>query len=200
MLYLVRHGETEFNRSGRFQGHMDSALTSVGRDQAHAVGRKLWHHLNGCKFLLLSSPLGRAKSTAQIIQSHMGGSEIQFDDRLAEIDIGDWSGMTMDDIEFTHPGALDGSTRYDWGFRAPGGETKEMFLRRLKSWLSELTGFGVPVVGVSHGWAGLGLRSLYSGNSIDEVGRSGTPHDTIYHFANGEIAEFQCRDCQGNRP
>ncbi len=190
MLFLLRHGETEFNQLGRFQGHMDSALTAAGIDQAHNMGAKLKTYLGQSAFSLHSSPLGRAKATARIIQSHIGGTDIRIDHRIAEIDIGDWSGMSLEDIEFTHPGALDGSTRYDWGFRAPRGETKVELLHRLLNWLAETEKSDVPIVAVSHGWAGLGLRSLYTGQSIETVGTKGTPHETIYQFIEGEIREL----------
>ncbi|MBS0410216.1 MAG: histidine phosphatase family protein, partial [Proteobacteria bacterium] len=67
MIYLIRHGQTEFNRERRYQGRCDSPLTEVGRRQAHAVGVRL-SELGVTDFRLVSSPLGRTLETAAIVR------------------------------------------------------------------------------------------------------------------------------------
>lgn len=190
MLLLTRHGETEFNRVRRYQGRIDSPLTKLGIEQAHGLGRKLKSLIGERRFLLYVSPLGRAQATAQIISNHIAATEVKTDARIIEIDIGGWEGMTLEEIEFTYPSALDGSTRYDWGFRAPKGETKEMFLGRLKSWLEDIERTDMLSIAVSHGWAGMGLRSIYAGKSFEEVSANGNSHETIFQLAHGKIAEL----------
>lgn len=131
MLYLTRHGQTELNWAGRLQGWMDSPLTERGQKQAHTVGAKLKSIIGTDSVILHVSPLGRARETAIILRDYVNVSAQKTDERLKEIGIGDWEGMTMEDIEFTHPGALDGTGRFEWAYRAPGGEAKDEFLGAL---------------------------------------------------------------------
>lgn len=190
MLYLTRHGQTELNWAGRLQGSLDSPLTEHGQQQAHAVGKKLKTELGTQPVTLWVSPLGRAQQTASIIQDYIAPSDIKTDARLAEISLGDWEGMTMEDIEFTHPGLLDGSDRFDWAYRAPGGETKAAFFARLEDWLSEIEPAESTVIAVSHGWSGMGLRSLYTGMPFTEVTARGDSHEAVFEFAKGKVREF----------
>ncbi|MCH7942426.1 MAG: histidine phosphatase family protein [Proteobacteria bacterium] len=67
MIYLVRHGETEWNRAGRMQGQLDSPLTARGEAQALRIGETLCELLDGVDFELVASPLGRTRATAAII-------------------------------------------------------------------------------------------------------------------------------------
>jgi len=188
--YLTRHGQTELNWAGRLQGRMDSPLTELGRTQAYRVGEKLNALVSAHSVQLCVSPLGRAQETARILQQHLNVAEINTDDRLAEIGIGDWEGMTMEDIEFTHPGALDGSDRYDWAYRAPGGEPRAAFLSRLKAWLTHVEMSPTPIIAVSHGWSGMGLRSLYTQRPFDQVTAKGDSHEAVFEFSDGRIREF----------
>lgn len=189
-LYLVRHGQTELNWAGRLQGRTDSPLTGNGQKQAHKVGEKLRALVGTEPVTLCTSPLGRAQESAAIIQGYLNITATQTDDRIAEIGLGDWEGMTMEDIEFTHPGALDGSGRYDWAYRAPGGEPEHAFLSRLKDWLSDAGSFRATMVAVSHGWSGMGLRSLYTGHSFDQVTARGDSHEAVFEFFEGRVREF----------
>ena len=85
MIYLVRHGETEFNAERRQQGHMDSPLTALGRAQAHAVGHLLKRQVGGEDgWRIIASPLGRAQHTAQIIGEHLGLA-VETDRRVIEV-------------------------------------------------------------------------------------------------------------------
>ena len=89
MIYLIRHGQTVHNAEGRFQGGLDSPLTELGRAQARAVGKTL-AGLVGPETPIVSSPLGRARQTAEIVRATVGlTAPIQLDARLAEITVGD---------------------------------------------------------------------------------------------------------------
>lgn len=169
---------------------MDSPLTERGRAQAHSVGAKLRSIIGVDSVVLYSSPLGRAQETAMIIREYVNASAMRSDDRIKEIGIGDWEGMTMEDIEFTHPGTLDGSSRFDWAYRAPGGEPKNDFFRRLRSWLRDIEGSNAITVAVSHGWAGMGLRSEYSGKPFEAVSAKGDSHEAVFKFSAGSIEEI----------
>ena len=88
-IYLVRHGETEWNRIRRYQGWSDSPLTDQGRAQAQAIGRLLCTLPEAQSADLVASPIGRARHTAEIIRECLGRSEpLRFDDRLRELSFG----------------------------------------------------------------------------------------------------------------
>ena len=99
-LFILRHGETEWNLAGRMQGHLDSALTELGREQARRQGRLLSQVVTeACEWF--SSPQGRAFNTARIAAPH--GQHIEQDMRLKEIGMGDWTGLTRLEIGQERP-------------------------------------------------------------------------------------------------
>jgi probable phosphoglycerate mutase len=188
MIYLLRHGETEFNREGRYQGRLDSPLTALGRTQARGAGARLRTLLADAPgYAITSSPLGRARDTAALVREELGADGFGLDARLAEIDMGVWNGLTDDDIEGQFPGARDGASRYDWAFRAPGAETPAGFYARLRSWLDEAQADGRVHVAVSHGIAGRGLCALYTGQTMGTVRAGRAPQDTIFRLWEGRI-------------
>ena len=96
-IWLVRHGETEWSRSGQHTGRTDIPLTEVGRSQAVAIGRRLAGHDFA---LVLTSPLRRAADTAALA----GFPDAQAEDGLLEWDYGDLEGRTTPDIRTDLPG------------------------------------------------------------------------------------------------
>lgn len=151
-LYLMRHGQTEWNAIGRMQGHLDSPLTDLGIAQAQAQSR-LIANVQATRF---ASPLGRALQTAQIVFT---GQPFQIDDRLAEIDIGEFSGEFADNLRTTHPALFQGSV-YDWYDNTPGGEGFAALMTRCRSFLDDLTG---PALIVTHGITLRMMRMLAMG-------------------------------------
>ena len=102
-LFLVRHGETDWNREGRFQGRMDVPLNDAGLRQAEAAACAL----KGTPFdRILSSGLSRALQTARPLARTIPGVEIEIDDDLSEIAHGLWEGRTAGEVEAVFPGAL----------------------------------------------------------------------------------------------
>ena len=88
MIYLVRHGRTEFNAEGRFQGHCDSPLTPLGVAQAHRYGELLARLIGDpADWTLGSSPLGRAVATAEIIALVAENCFTNFLNEAAQTDI-----------------------------------------------------------------------------------------------------------------
>ena len=107
MIYLIRHGETEWNRAGRMQGQLDSPLTERGQTQARAVGETLAELTGGGDGLaMVASPLGRTMATATLIAEALGAKDIAADERLMEMSWGDWDGLTHPEIEARSPGEL----------------------------------------------------------------------------------------------
>src|SRR5271166_64664 len=137
-MLLVRHGETEWNLEGRYQGGLDSPLTERGVAQAHAIGRLLGTLPEAVSAAIVASPLGRARRTAEIIRGHLAAeTKLEFDDRLREISLGSWDGLTRHEIAARSPGIFAGDGRREWYFRSPDGETDEGFSARIGEWLSE---------------------------------------------------------------
>ena len=116
---IVRHGETEWNVQGRRQGQFDSPLTQAGRSSAQQVS-VLLSELD--PDALFSSPLGRAWSTALIIDTALGLG-VRSEGGLSEIDHGDLAGLTNDEIEESHPGLLAERQSCHQSWRFPGGES-----------------------------------------------------------------------------
>ena len=108
-ILLARHGETDWNRQGRFQGQADPPLNEQGRAQAQDLARRL---ADVPVDAVYSSDLRRAHETALIV-AEPHGVPVVTDAGLREIDVGSWSGLTRAEVEERFPGAEhhDGETR-----------------------------------------------------------------------------------------
>ncbi len=187
-LLLVRHGETEWNSAGRFQGAKDSPLTSRGRDQAQSAGRRLAAMLNSAAPVrAYVSPLGRAMETASLISKHVK-LDIRIEQRIAEVSLGCWDGMSMYEIDAEFPGALKGSKPHDWYFRSPDGETFEEAYARVTAWLREAR---APAIVVTHGLTSRLIRGSYEHLSKEAMLMLPVPQDGFYQLANGRSAFVQ---------
>ncbi len=98
MLWLIRHGETEWSLSGAHTGRTDIPLTLAGEDSARAVGKELGGHEFA---LVLTSPLRRAMRTCELAGY---GARAQIDPNLAEWDYGNYEGLTSQQIRENRPG------------------------------------------------------------------------------------------------
>lgn len=116
MIVLVRHGETEPNRAGRLLGRADPPLNERGSQQAHALATFLAH--GPAPTAVITSPLTRAAATATAIGVAVG-APVQVDDRLIELDYGEWDQRPLRDI----PADIAAHWRADPGFAPPGGES-----------------------------------------------------------------------------
>ncbi len=181
-LWIMRHGETEWNRAGRLQGHDDSPLTETGEAQARESGRRL-AGLLPAETLLLASPSGRAQATARLA---FGGAGFQTDARLLEIDVGGWTGAHFDTLRSANP-ALFTAPGFGWYDSAPGGERMEGVATRIAGFLAELPAraAGRPVAIVTHGITLRVMRALVLGlNVTDETGLH-FPQGAIHHIEAG---------------
>ena len=107
---LTRHGQSEWNALGRWQGQADPPLTDLGRRQAHEAARSL-----GSVDGIWASDLQRAAETAAIIGDDMGVGPVVVDADLRERDAGEWTGLTRAEIEQRYPGYLpDGRRPASW--------------------------------------------------------------------------------------
>ncbi|HEV7384567.1 MAG TPA: histidine phosphatase family protein, partial [Phenylobacterium sp.] len=174
MIYLVRHGQTAFNRERRIQGHVDSPLTELGVRQAGAVGRLLRDLIREPDgWRIVSSPLGRAASTAEIVSGKLGGLPVELDDRLKEMSWGVHDGRLRSELEAQHPETF-GKT--GWAFDAATGETYDEVAARVGAWLADLPPEpDRKVIAVAHGISGRVLRGLYADLPRDQAGQQDVP-------------------------
>ena len=181
-IFLLRHGETEWNAAGRFQGQLDSPLTVRGREHAAQLGRILSQvFVNRLIPPLHVSPLGRTRDTATIVRRYMPDlGTVIIEPRLQEVSTGDWDGLTAEEIEAGWPGALVDTDHYDWYFRSPNGEAFEAAVQRVKEWIDELKG---PVVAVSHGLLGRLVRGTWLGLSANEMLHLPVPQNVVWHLS-----------------
>jgi broad specificity phosphatase PhoE len=146
---LARHGETDYNAEGRFQGRLQVPLNATGRDQA----RELADAAAARGFVALwSSTLRRALETAEIVGARLG-IEPRTDARLVETDTGEWTGRTYAEIKAEHPEAFAAYVRADPDFAYPGGESLQAQTVRVMAALEEIGAGPRPVLVVCHGMA-----------------------------------------------
>ncbi|PDT30778.1 phosphoglycerate mutase [Rhizobium sp. L9] len=186
MIYLLRHGETVWNRLGRFQGQLDSQLTNRGIEQADIVARLLHATVSRDlgSFEMQVSPLGRARETAQRVH-HVLPIVIREVDLLKEVTVGSWDGMTRFEIDNEFPGILDGTDAFNWYFRSPDGESFDAACSRASSWIASVKR---PTVAISHGLFGRIIRGVYAGMSRKDMLELPVPQNAFHCLKNGEIS------------
>jgi broad specificity phosphatase PhoE len=190
VLLLVRHGETEWNVQRRYQGRSDSPLTATGVAQAHAIGRLLAQLPEAAAGPIVASPLGRARRTAEIIRKHLASAApFQIDERLRELSLGSWDGLTYAEIAARSPGVFDGRGRYEWYFRSPDGEPYDAFAARLGAWLREQNAASATVV--THGIVTRLLRGLYAGLPRAAALMLPVPQDRVFRLSGGAVDQLR---------
>lgn len=181
-IYILRHGQTEWNAQHRIQGGLDSPLTELGRAQAQ-MQRKL---LRSCElegYRAFCSPQGRAFQTAAIALEGLF-ARIETDARLAEIGVGAWEGLPR--AELTQDRVVDESeeSALDLYDRAPGGEGFVALRARCQSVMDSLTG---PSVLVTHGITSRMLRLIALDMDTSEIGVLPGGQGVIYHLQDGAM-------------
>jgi broad specificity phosphatase PhoE len=156
-LLVVRHGQSEWNAIGRWQGHADPALSELGRRQAAVAAASI-----GAVDGIISSDLLRAAETAAIIAQRLGVGPVIIDERLRERDVGEWTGLTRIEINRRWPGWIDDLRRPD-GFE----DVDSVLLRVLEAFaaIREASPGGSLLV-VTHGGV---IRSLAASHGLDDI-------------------------------
>lgn len=176
-LYILRHGETEWNVAGRLQGRFDSPLTQRGRAQAQAqhaiLGRR-----DLARFSAISSPQGRAVTTAEIALKGLI-APVATDAALSEIGLGDWAGADRAEM-IAQSGARDGFALYEL---APEGEGFSALHARCSAFLRGLSG---PSVLVTHGITSRMLRLILTGRPISALRHVEGGQGIIFYLENGQ--------------
>lgn len=170
-IFIMRHGETEFNTQGRYQGQLDSPLTEHGVEQVRQMARLLRYSVDqSSEWRVISSPLGRALQSTQILCEILGFdfNKVETDSRLSEVSVGSWSGLTLKEIEQDWANRLTGTTMYDWYFHSPDGESYEAVQERVTDWLDSVSSYP-QVIAVTHGLTSRILRGVYAGLTRQET-------------------------------
>jgi broad specificity phosphatase PhoE len=143
MISFVRHGETAHNRDGRLQGRVDLELSERGAGQAALLARRF---AGKTVTHVFSSPLRRARQTAAGI-AEVCGVDVEIDDRLVELDYGDWDGRLLSEIREER-----GTSWFaDPNFAPPGGESLVAVTARVESFCRDrIADSDGRVVAVSH--------------------------------------------------
>lgn len=181
-IYILRHGQTEWNVEGRMQGRRDSALTPLGRsqaaDQAQVMSRILYETPD---LALYSSPLGRAVETAKIAY---GGRSFAEDTRIAEVYVGSWEGrLRADVVAEIGRGVADEAAMFDLFMSAPDGENAQVIEDRCRAFLDSLEG---PSAIVSHGVVSALLRGIVLGLPREEIALLSHRQGCVWQLKNGE--------------
>jgi probable phosphoglycerate mutase len=147
-LYLVRHGETDWNAQGRLQGWRDIPLNDRGRGQAAEAAERIRALVpDPARLAYVTSPLSRARETMEILRRTLGldASGYRADERLKEIAFGAWEGLTWKEIRRADPGGAGARERDRWGFRPPRGESYPDATARIAPALDDLEADAVLV-------------------------------------------------------
>jgi broad specificity phosphatase PhoE len=179
-ILLARHGETDWNREGRFQGHADPPLNETGRAQAAELAAEL----AGIRFAAVySSPLRRALETAELVAAAHGLGPVAID-ALREVDVGSWQGLTRAEIGVRFPEQLSRWLDYAQGWE--DGESYEEMGRRVVSALLELASAheGKRVLAVTHGGPIRAAFAFAERTSYADARRLGPRIDNVF------LAEF----------
>ncbi len=191
--YLIRHGETEWNREGRYQGQRDIPLNETGQGQAEANGRLLsrlfdeqgtapsdWHWR--------ASPMIRVRQTLGKVRAAFGLDDtgVRFDERLREVSFGIYEGQLAAELPddpngMRNVGMRDGNF---WLYRPPEGESYEDLADRVRPVLEELPGKSVII---AHGGIARICRYLVTGISHEETVNWPIRQDAIMFFSKGEM-------------
>ncbi|OED48744.1 histidine phosphatase family protein [Leisingera sp. S232] len=177
-IWLLRHGQTEWNAQKRIQGQLESPLSPLGVEHARRQAA-LMVPVMAQKPACYASPLGRAQQTADIA---LGGAPFKTDPRLAEAYAGAFQGMTLGEVAAQYPQIHGANPRnLDLFCEAPGGEGYERFHARILDFMHALT---EPSVVVAHGLLGQVMRGIVCG----------LPRDGMASLPNGQGCVYVLED------
>jgi probable phosphoglycerate mutase len=193
-IYFLRHGETEWNALGRLQGTLDIPLNARGRGQAvHAAGvlAELFVRDGRDKAALpyVSSPLGRARSTMELVRGRLGlpPADYALDDRLREIGYGVWEGKTLLESEASDPEVYARRLLDKWTVAPAGGETYASVQVRMSDWYNSLKG---DTVAVAHGGTARALMVSLGLETPASAAELYIEQGAVYVFRDGRLEKY----------
>ena len=186
-IYLFRHGETVWNVEGRYQGQLDSPLTEKGKKQALDNVQKLKKYITlKDRLKFYSSPLGRAKATAEIMVKELKIplSTIIFEDRIQEFNYGIFEGETKTYCKRKFSDEFEARESDKWNYLLEGGESYVMVTKRLKSWLESVQDEKIIVI-VAHEMINRALRGLYLNLNNKDILKLFQANNVLIKLENG---------------
>ncbi|MDR1966511.1 MAG: histidine phosphatase family protein [Synergistaceae bacterium] len=151
-IFLIRHGETDWNKNFRYQGVSDVELNDAGLEQARRVALRL---ARTAPTRVYSSPLARARRTAEVIMEHnAGGAPIELCGDIREVSFGSWEGITLPEVKRLYPEILAAWSATPFSATPPGGEAFEDVASRARRAAALIKGARKPgeaVFVVAHG-------------------------------------------------
>jgi broad specificity phosphatase PhoE len=191
-LFLIRHGETDWNVAGRYQGQLDPPLNRRGLEQAAELASKLAAHALD---LLYSSPLQRAAQTARIIASRLE-IPLYLDARLMEIHQGAWQGRLRAEIERHYPDLFRRWEAEPWEASPPGGERLDQVQERVYQFVDEiLRSYAGKRIGIVSHRIPIGLIKLRYQDLDPDIVR--TLHLPNTYFEELDLPTLQPKDGPG---
>ena len=185
-LLLVRHGATAWNEGGQWQGWTDNPLGDTGRAQAEALREELAGQSFAAAY---TSDLRRARQTAELA---LPGRELREDARLRELNLGDYEGHTLAQMQ-AHGGYAAWQAD-PWTRTVPGGESLQDVADRLRDWLSDVQAAfpGGRVIAFSHSIAIRTLTRELLGLALEPQENYPIPY--AERIRNGRYVVLNCRD------
>jgi len=194
VLYLVRHGETDFNVAQRLQGQYETTINARGRQQATECGDLLGElfardQRRAGDFAYVSSPLKRARETMEFVRAALGlePRTYDLDARLQEISYGQWEGLTLSEVQARDPEVIARREADKWDFTPPGGESYRDVASRVAAWHATVTR---DTVVVAHGGV---VRVLMANLHVvpeEQAPHADILHGVVYVFAEGTMAHY----------
>lgn len=185
VLYLVRHGQSEWNRIGRIQGRSESPLTELGREQAAALGRMLRAVLPDPGIDIVASPLARAFETATIIAGELGrtAGDVRTDERINDFDVGVLAGYSgWDTVAADYPELARLRLEDPIHFQPPGGESGADVLARALAFLAAREAAGRDTLVVCHGVINKFIRGAAHGITGGDIIALGEDQEVVYRL------------------
>ena len=186
-LYVIRHGQTGWNAEARLQGQRDIPLNDTGRAQARKNGKTLLRLLKQPQdFDFVASPLIRAGETMELIRGELGLAKTGFrdDERLKEVDFGDWEGRTRAWLLAETPELLKKREADGWNFCPPNGESYARMSTRVAAWLNDVQ---KDTVMVAHGGVLRILQVLVAGAPPRAAPELPAPQDQVMQIIKNRI-------------
>jgi len=135
IIILIRHGETEYNKTHRYQGALDIPLNETGLHQAELLAERL---KNVPIDIFISSPMERAYVTTEKIAALHDRTIDYVDNRLKEASYGDWAGKTFDEVKAEHPREYLLQWKKRWSYTPPNGESLQSIQKRYRAVLDDV--------------------------------------------------------------
>ncbi|NLY20010.1 MAG: histidine phosphatase family protein [Tissierellia bacterium] len=196
-IYLTRHGETEWNKMGKLQGWKNSNLTEKGIEDAN----NLKDLISDVPFdLVYTSDLGRAVSTTEILTSDRDNPKIVITERLRELSLGIWEGMTYDDTKLNYPNEYHDYIYNPQLYKPEIGEDYSDLMSRVNSVLDEIINSDAEnVLIVTHGVTLMAIINAINNTPIENFWNEDVVHGaslTIINYNNNvfEIEVYAYRE------